>query len=724
MLISPPFLPAQQANQNEEEWLGIANAEGEPGDGAFPVSFNMGWHGGAHLVAPINGNASERVRAIADGTVVFKRSPTARQTDEKHPLNYRGGWTDDGCVVLRHETAIGSGATAADIVYFSIYMHLSLLHVAIKEGTLVSRKDELGQAGQIYGGLTRKIHFEIVSDDANTEKLLGRLTGGTDTTKHGRADAVYGDCYFHLPIGTLVYAARPLPHLIVAHVQPAKPTPNALKPPIAPVTAVFTSTSPLVVGLATSRGAVEHLGDVKVTTYLLSGEVVGTPLREDASDYLAFDTAVAISNAFPAATRPAPSALFEMLRFGRVINTENESLPDTGIPHWRRINYPSGSGWVDLNTPAVTKYSDADFPQWRGWSLVDDSVDGDSRCDSSLIKSWLASATGAKQTPAQTVAALRDPAVAKKMGKAVCKFSSEWTASTIDQRWGWLKEQSDANPTALIEEDFTELKAHINALCFGVPALATAQWHWPPTQFLKHFRSCGWLSEKELVRCIPAAYQTERQNRGSPIDLIRVTQPTAQQRITKRNPVVLMQICRKYGIVTPLRLAHFFAQIYRETGLLQWDQELASGAEYEGRADLGNVQPGDGIRFKGRGLMQTTGRANYKKFSQYRGKVGSNSFEVEPNNFLLATNEYNCADTSGLYWVSRRVASANSINIHRVADRGVGESDLRAVTKNVNGAEDGLYTGLVARRSHLNILAALLLDGFPEIAPALERRNV
>lgn len=724
MLISPPFLPAQLATQNEEEWLRIANAEGEPGDGAFPVSFNLSWHGGAHLSAPGNGNASERVRAIADGTVVFKRSPTEKQTDEKHPLNYRGSWTDDGCVVLRHETAIGAGASAADIVYFSIYMHLSVVPGSIKVGEPVTRKDELGQAGQIYGGLVRKIHFEIVSDDANTEKLIGRIAGDLHTTRSGRADAVYGDCYLQLPADTPVYAVSPLPHLVVAHVQPPKPKPKDPLPPAVPLTPVFMSTAPLFVGLATHRCSVEHPGDVRVTTYLSSGEVVGTALREAAADYVAFETAEDVSKAFPAAARPAPSALLEMLRFGRVVNTDNETLPATGVPHWRRINTPGGAGWVDLNAPAVTKFSDADFPHWRGWSIVDDSVDGDSRCDSALIKGWLAGRPGAKLDPAQAAAALQVPATAKKLGRAICKFPSEWTASTIDQRWGWLKEQSDANPTPLTEVDFGELKAHITALCFDVPALATASWHWPPSQFFQHFRSCGWLSEKELVRCIPAAYQTERQNRGSPIDLARVSLQTAQQRIAQRNPVVLMQICRKYGIVTPLRLAHFFAQIYRETGLLMWDQELGSGAEYEGRADLGNLQPGDGIRFKGRGLMQTTGRSNYKKYSQYRGRDGADSFETVPNNFLLATNEYNCADTAGLYWVSRRIASANSINIHRVADGGVAESDLRAATRNVNGAEDGLYTGLVARRSHLAILAAVLLDDFPHIAPALERKNV
>jgi putative chitinase len=55
----------------------------------------------------------------------------------------------------------------------------------------------------------------------------------------------------------------------------------------------------------------------------------------------------------------------------------------------------------------------------------------------------------------------------------------------------------------------------------------------------------------------------------------------------------------------------FLAQIGHESGYLQYVQELASGKAYEGRADLGNTSPGDGVRYKGRGLIQITGKRNY-----------------------------------------------------------------------------------------------------------------
>lgn len=75
------------------------------------------------------------------------------------------------------------------------------------------------------------------------------------------------------------------------------------------------------------------------------------------------------------------------------------------------------------------------------------------------------------------------------------------------------------------------------------------------------------------------------------------------------------EACTAYGIVTARRQAAFLATIGHESGGLKWTTELwgptAAQKGYEGRKDLGNIQPGDGSFFRGHGLIQNTGRAGH-----------------------------------------------------------------------------------------------------------------
>ncbi|WP_400190659.1 glycoside hydrolase family 19 protein [Hymenobacter sp. B81] len=126
----------------------------------------------------------------------------------------------------------------------------------------------------------------------------------------------------------------------------------------------------------------------------------------------------------------------------------------------------------------------------------------------------------------------------------------------------------------------------------------------------------------------------------------------------------------KYKINTPLRVAHFLAQIGHESCGFDAVREYASGAAYEGRADLGNVQKGDGVRFKGRGLIQITGRANYYALSRAFGV----DFVKEP--LLLEQPKY-AALSAGWYW--------NSRNLNELADGNF----FRTITKRINGGTNG-----------------------------------
>jgi putative chitinase len=75
----------------------------------------------------------------------------------------------------------------------------------------------------------------------------------------------------------------------------------------------------------------------------------------------------------------------------------------------------------------------------------------------------------------------------------------------------------------------------------------------------------------------------------------------------------------EFGITTPARRAAFLAQLAHESAELRFMEELAGGYAYEGRADLGNTHPGDGPRYKGRGPLQLTGRANYARYGKRLG---------------------------------------------------------------------------------------------------------
>lgn len=140
----------------------------------------------------------------------------------------------------------------------------------------------------------------------------------------------------------------------------------------------------------------------------------------------------------------------------------------------------------------------------------------------------------------------------------------------------------------------------------------------------------------------------------------------------------LNQFMPMYDIDTNERAAAFLAQIGHESGQLHYVEELVSGQAYEGRGNLGNIQPGDGVKFKGRGLMQITGRANYQQLTdQMRGLPLGVDFVDEPHLLKLPTY----AVQSACWWWSNRKLNA-------LADADT-ETSFRQITRIINGGYNG-----------------------------------
>lgn len=122
----------------------------------------------------------------------------------------------------------------------------------------------------------------------------------------------------------------------------------------------------------------------------------------------------------------------------------------------------------------------------------------------------------------------------------------------------------------------------------------------------------------------------------------------------------------EFEINTPKRVAAFLAQVGHESGRLQFVRELASGSAYEGRVDLGNTEPGDGQYFRGRGLIQVTGRTNYSKCGE------ALDLDLLDHPELLEAPE-NAARSAAWFW------SAHHLN--ELADEG----DFLLISKRING---------------------------------------
>ena len=150
-----------------------------------------------------------------------------------------------------------------------------------------------------------------------------------------------------------------------------------------------------------------------------------------------------------------------------------------------------------------------------------------------------------------------------------------------------------------------------------------------------------------------------------------------------------------WGINTRLDIATFLAHVGHESGGLRWVKEIYGPTpvqrRYEGRKDLGNTQPGDGKRYIGRGPIQLTGRANYRKVTQWIRKVVPDAPDFEANPHLLELPRWGSL-AAGAFWKWNNLSELGKLGA------------ITKTTKIVNGG----YNGLADRKAIFQRLLKVL----------------
>ena len=145
----------------------------------------------------------------------------------------------------------------------------------------------------------------------------------------------------------------------------------------------------------------------------------------------------------------------------------------------------------------------------------------------------------------------------------------------------------------------------------------------------------------------------------------------------------------RYQIIGQKRIAAFIAQIGHESGQFKYVKEIwgptAAQARYEGRKDLGNTVAGDGSKYRGRGLIQITGRANYMACGEGLG------LDLIKQPELLEKPQHACM-SAAWFWATR--------GLNTLADAG----QFDRITRRINGGQNGAADRQVLYARALKVL--------------------
>lgn len=181
-------------------------------------------------------------------------------------------------------------------------------------------------------------------------------------------------------------------------------------------------------------------------------------------------------------------------------------------------------------------------------------------------------------------------------------------------------------------------------------------------------------------------------------DQLRSMFPNAGARLNLHLPFIGLAMTEAQ-INTPHRIAAFLAQLAHESAEYRYMEEIADGSEYEGRADLGNTHPGDGVKYKGHGPIQITGRNNHAACGKALG------LDLINNPRLICLPE-NGTRSACWFWNNGSNASMSLLADH---------DWFRLITRWINGGYNGWAERLTYYERNRSLLGLLPYDPDAEL---------
>jgi hypothetical protein len=642
--------------------------------GSYPMGKNRFWHGGVHMHPA---DRSAPIRAIADGDLVAYRFDEKDETDayfEKTPYSRN-------FVLLKHEAELGQTSLGlSKITFYSLYMHLQAWSQAktkngplkvnlVKGGSVVAdgccqlgnekqkvqRGDILGFCGSVpdnFATPSTGLHFEIFFDDvsflANEHKT------------------VWGHC-------KLTKDLQVFEELLITE------------------TLTVDIAKPLIVD---NLGSTENY--VKISSgrrkywisvdqiYPKETEFTDPKRREKITTKKEYFSIKSTLNAY----RKNPN------------KNEKTLAKETSIIPWLdpwlkkgefREENINGKTFVQVyfsktndifwaEKSKIFYVSDAD---WINFNKVEEhgKYSKDGFIDDDGLKKLCAIS---EDHPPSNIKKT-DLGDAEKILLLLTRHPTEWCKRDISKRFERVT-KDEFGTGKLTPEQFAKLTLHISRLAFwdDVPGLPSIDniWHAHPIKFIESLAKCMWLSKTELSQIYPS-------KPGSGEDFNHGTSDETREKY--RNDI--NKCCYRYGVNSRLRQSHFFGQGAVESSSLKLMLEDGTGEKYEKRENIGNTQPGDGPRFKGRGFKQLTGRYNYGEYWAFRGWLEKGQdFDIgwekdkkkrfpkidDPDKLIRDT--FSCVDAGCWYIARLRTKTVIAMD----------GDDIGQVTEAINGADGGL----------------------------------